>query len=58
VSNRRLLRELNRTSGLLQRPKHYWSGQAGNPTTQRAWAEAQKQQAKPRVRLVEKAASE
>lgn len=39
MSNRRKLRQLNPTSGRLQRNKLYWYGGAGNPTTQREVAE-------------------
>lgn len=39
MSNRRKLRQLNRSSGQLQRNRLYWYGSAGNPTTQREVAE-------------------
>ncbi|HEV2175249.1 MAG TPA: hypothetical protein VGR71_16870 [Nitrospira sp.] len=42
MSNTRHLTQLNRTSGLRQRFKQYWSGQLGNPTTQRRLAEQRK----------------
>jgi hypothetical protein len=57
MSNTRKRRILNRTSGMLQRPKQHWNGQPGNPRTQAEIARQQDEARKPRFQFSHKGGS-